>query len=501
MRSKTNLFPTNRREKRRFAGNGLTGSWTPFSLLIFFTNQTSWLGSRIGFETVELDLTRSLIAHSFRFSHRLNSWFSLMLARFSLAICFTFAAVSVPCVSALDVEASGKPASDSSLEPTTGEEAAVPDAPITTDADQPPVDELITPEQDAAIKAFVDAREKWGQTLLEMRSVSIRFSNNEDRSPAAKKQYGEIRDSARAQMNDTFLKAVDLFRLRKGDFETGSMLATTLEYRESFSLYEDSLEAAELLLETEMTFPFLYKIAARSAFLSGKYDKVLGFYTSFVELNGVEKLDRIDNLIAGSLESYPALWTRELEIRAAEAKADDLPRVLLQTSRGPVTLELFENQAPNTVANFIKLIEDGFYDGADFYQVIDDFIAMGGDPVGDGSGTSGRFIPDENNHPDARGFFRGAIGMAVMPDPSDKQKHIPNTGSSQFAIALMPIVRADESKTIFGRVIEGMDVVATFRRIDPTEKKEKSVQLPPDRIETAKVIRKRDHEYKVEYSK
>ena len=424
-----------------------------------------------------------------------------MALRISLAFCIILATVFASWAPAQERAAPPETASGSSSGQTPVPDAASPPAPKTSDAKQEQPDNPITPEQDVAIKNFITAREKWGKTLLEMRSLGIRFANEEDRSPGAKKRYGVVRDVARMQMNDTFQKAVELFRLRKGDFETGSMLATMLEYRESFAIYENSLEAAELLLETDVTFPFLYLIAARSAFLDGKYDRVIGYYKSFVELNGAEKLERVDNLIGGYLDAYPALWARELEIHDAEAKADDLPRVLLQTSRGPVTLELFENQAPNTVANFIKLVEDGFYDGADFYQVVDDFLAMGGDPVGDGTGTSGRFIPDENTHPDARGFFRGSIAMAVMPDPRDKQKHIPNTGSSQFAIALMPILRNDETKTIFGRVIEGMDVVATFRRIDPTEKKEKSVQLPPDRIETARVIRKRDHEYKVNYSK
>jgi len=428
-----------------------------------------------------------------------------MVLRISPAFSIIFAMVFASLAPAQEAAAPSATASESSPESSSGQtpapDAASPSASMPSDADQEQPEDPITPEQDVAIKNFIAAREKWSKRLLEMKSLGIRFANDEDRSPEAKKRYGEVRDAARTLMNETFQKAIELYRLRQGDFETGSMLATTLEYRESFGLYEDSLVAAVLLLESDLTFPFLYLIAARSAFLDGKNDRVMGYYKSFVELNGAEKLERVDNMIGGYLDTYPALWAREVEIRDAEAKADDLPRVLLQTSRGPVTLELFENQAPNTVANFIKLVEDGFYDGADFYQVVDDFLAMGGDPVGDGTGTSGRFIPDENTHPDARGFFRGSIAMAVMPDPRDKQKHIPNTGSSQFAIALMPILRVDETKTIFGRVIEGMDVVATFRRIDPTEKKEKSVQLPPDRIETARVIRKRDHEYKVNYSK
>lgn len=359
--------------------------------------------------------------------------------------------------------------------------------------------EPITPEQEIAIKEFIKARDAWSDTLVEMKSVGIRYSNDEDRTPEAKKQYYKLRDLSRQQMNEVFDRAKDLFLARKGDFESGSLLATMLEYREGSSIYENSLDAAEALLETDLTYPFLYKIAARSAFIDGKFDRVMKHYEAFVKINGPEKLDKVDNMIANVLPVYPDLWKRELELRELEAKADDLPRVLIETTRGPITIELFENEAPNTVANFINLVEDGYYDGADFYQVIDDFLALGGDPVGDGTSTTGKFIPDEHELPNARRFFRGSLVMAKMPNPQDKTTYVPNSASSQFAIALMPMIRLEPVQTVFGRIIDGMEVAATFRRIDPSEKKEKSIQMPPDRIITAKVIRKRNHKYEVKY--
>jgi cyclophilin family peptidyl-prolyl cis-trans isomerase len=224
-------------------------------------------------------------------------------------------------------------------------------------------------------------------------------------------------------------------------------------------------------------------------------------YKEFVELHTFEKLKDVDKMFGGMSAIYPQAREKELATLEAEAKADDLPRVLLETTRGPVTIELFENEAPNTVANFIQLVEDGYYDGADFYQVVDDFLALGGDPVGDGTGTSGRLIPDEHDRAGSRQLFRGYLLMAKVPDPADKGSFVPNSASSQFAIALVPMIREDRKQTVFGRVIEGMEVVCSFRRVDPAKKKEKVVQLPPDRIETAKVLRKRDHEYKVEYLK
>ncbi len=389
--------------------------------------------------------------------------------------------------------------SDVTAEPKSPQSANASSDVLAKDAN--PAAEPITPEQDAAIRAFVDAKVLWIDALVEMKSTAIKYSNGEEKTPAAKKHYGEVRDQVRTLMNQVFDRAVELFRLRKGDFESGQMMATMLEYRESNSIYENSYEAATLLLETEVAYPFIYKIAARSAFLDGQYDRVIPLYQSFVDVNGIDKLEDIDKMISNLLELYPPLWQAEQERREQEAAADDLPRVLLETSRGPVLLELFENQAPNTVANFIMLVEDGFYDGSDFYQVIDDFIAMGGDPDGDGTGTSGHFIADEYEKKDARKLFRGSLVMAKMPDPNDKTRQIPNTASSQFAISLMPFFRENDSQTVFGRVIEGMNVVCSFRRVDPSKKKEKQVVLPPDRIVTATVVRKRDHDYEVQYVK
>ena len=382
-------------------------------------------------------------------------------------------------------DASGKPLPVLVPEAAAGEPEVVP----------------ITPEQEGPIRAFIEARDQWADTLVAMKAASIRFSNKEGNADEHKKAYRELRDRARVEMNVTFDRAMDLLRVRKEDFEAGAMIATMLDYRASNSLYENSYEAAEMMLEAGVTYPFLYLIAARTALLEGKYDQVMKHYNALVELHGVEKLEDVDKMVASIVEVYPKFWDAEKKLLEAEAKADDLPRVLLETSRGPVTVELFENEAPNTVANFIKLVEDGYYDGADFYQVVDDFLAMGGDPVGDGTSTSGHFIPDEHDHPQARQLFRGYLVMAKVPDPRDSKTYVANSASSQFAIALMPMIRENRPQTVFGRVIEGMDVVASFRRVDPTEKKEKSVQLPPDRIETAKVLRKRDHEYKVEYVK
>ena len=112
------------------------------------------------------------------------------------------------------------------------------------------------------------------------------------------------------------------------------------------------------------------------------------------------------------MDDTKAGWAKEKKIREAEAKADDLPRVLMKTSAGDIEIELFENEAPNTVLNFITLVDKGFYNGLKFHRVLPGFMAQGGDPKGDGTGGPGYTIPCECYRPDHRLHFRGSLSMA-----------------------------------------------------------------------------------------
>ncbi len=177
----------------------------------------------------------------------------------------------------------------------------------------------------------------------------------------------------------------------------------------------------------------------------------------------------------------------ELVIRQREAKADDLPRVELDTSQGKIVLELFENQAPNTVANFISLVESKYYDGLKFHRVMDGFMAQGGCPKGDGSGGPGYNINCECAIPEARRHFTGSLAMAHGG---------PNTGGSQFYMAFSQIETKvlDGKHTVFGRVIDGLDVLDKLTRTRDAN----DIPIPDtvaDTIKTATVVRKREHEY------
>jgi cyclophilin family peptidyl-prolyl cis-trans isomerase len=127
----------------------------------------------------------------------------------------------------------------------------------------------------------------------------------------------------------------------------------------------------------------------------------------------------------------------------------------LQTSHGPIAIELFDGDAPKTVENFRKLAGDGFYDGVIFHRVIPDFMIQGGDPTGTGSGGPGYSFEDEfNDHAVAR----GALAMANAG---------PNTNGSQFFIVTADACPwLDGKHTVFGQVTDGMDVVDAISQVE-----------------------------------
>jgi peptidylprolyl isomerase len=128
-------------------------------------------------------------------------------------------------------------------------------------------------------------------------------------------------------------------------------------------------------------------------------------------------------------------------------------KVLLSTNMGDITIQLYDDM-PVTAGNFRKLVEKGFYDGTIFHRIIDGFMLQGGDPTGTGRGGPGYAIKDEfTNHNENE---RGTISMANAG---------PNTGGSQFFINLVDNNYLDKAHPVFGKVIEGMDVVDKIGKV------------------------------------
>ena len=150
------------------------------------------------------------------------------------------------------------------------------------------------------------------------------------------------------------------------------------------------------------------------------------------------------------------------------------PVVTLKTSFGDVRLEIFEDKAPKTAANFLKLVREGFYNGLTFHRVIPGFMIQGGCPDGDGTGGPGYSIPDEF-HPLLRHTSPGIVSMANAG---------PNTGGSQFFITVAATPWLDGKHAIFGKVVGGQDVVD---RIVASPRDRSDRPTSTVRIETATV--------------
>ncbi|MGD0089845.1 MAG: peptidylprolyl isomerase [Planctomycetota bacterium] len=159
------------------------------------------------------------------------------------------------------------------------------------------------------------------------------------------------------------------------------------------------------------------------------------------------------------------------------------PIVALITSEGRIELELFEDDTPDTVYNFISLIEKKFYDGTKFHRLVKDFMIQGGDPQGTGNGGPGYRFPDEIN-PATNRLNKYSLAMANSG---------PNTNGSQFFIMTGSAPRPDLERlhTVFGKVIGGMDVV------DRLNLKPVVGETPKEEIKlvAAEVITKRKHKY------
>jgi len=246
------------------------------------------------------------------------------------------------------------------------------------------------------------------------------------------------------------------------------------------------------LIEAGNKHPMVLNLTGASLFCEHQFDeakKVLQMAAKDQSPDGQGIFREIGEKFLADCDEYTAMWEKEQAIRQKEEAAPaekQNPHVLLTTTKGDVEIELFEDQAPNTVANFISLVEQGKYDNTGFHRVLPNFMAQGGDPKtleepieDDGTGGPGYTIKCEWPRKDARMHFSGTLSMAHAGQ---------DTGGSQFFITYVPTSHLNHKHTVFGRVVKGLDVAKQFEQGQP-------VGPTMDRIKTAKVLNKRDHEY------
>ena len=185
----------------------------------------------------------------------------------------------------------------------------------------------------------------------------------------------------------------------------------------------------------------------------------------------------------------PLAYTQEKNAKMPTTKSEPNPVIRIMTSKGDMKVELYEDQCPNTVANIISLAEAGFYRGHTFHRVIPCFIAQGGCPFSregsigtPGTGDPGYRFADEFSK-DLRHVGRGVLSMANSG---------PNTNGSQFFITFTDTPWLDGHHAVFGKVIEGMEVLDALEKIGS-----ESGRCRERVTFNIEVVSKRNHEYKV----
>ncbi|MFO0902176.1 MAG: peptidylprolyl isomerase [Pirellulales bacterium] len=358
-------------------------------------------------------------------------------------------------------------------------DAAKPETPAPADA---PAAVAAPAGNEEAIKAFDAKLAEWKAVVKALRDLKIRYQTApEGETESLKKQWDEqtakgekllpeLRDTGKAAYlaapNANLQLTRFLVRLLADDIE-----------RDDF---EPAWDLAQALVDNECEVNEVYQLAGAAAFALNQFDKAEELFKK------AEETGTLNNEIAkkffGALPECKATWPAEEAARKADAEKDDLPRVKFTTPKGEIVVELFENEAPETVGNFISLVESKFYDGLTFHRVLANFMAQGGCPQGTGTGDAGYKIFCECYKDNHRNHFRGTLSMAHAGK---------DTGGSQFFLTFVPTTHLNGRHTAFGRVISGMDVLAKLQRIDPDNPNKPA----PDKILKAEVIRKRDHKY------
>lgn len=350
-------------------------------------------------------------------------------------------------------------------------------------------------ERPASTKAEFDKLfGEWKTILGELRDMRTEYRKTPaEKRPAMEQRYDElVRKGSELQPRLTAAAEAAFREDPKGAKDAGEYLLTVLLFHCQSDDYEAALKVAKLLVDNQYEAPMVHGWAGLAAFFTADFDTAEKEIKLAQDNNDFERMGgdfaNLGPMMLKELPFYKQAWQKEQQLRAAEAKADDLPRVLLKTSKGDIEVELLENEAPNAVANFISLVEKRFYDGTPFHRVLPMFMAQGGDPTGTGKGGPGYTIPCECHQPGFRVHFRGSLSMAHAGR---------DTGGSQFFLTFRPTRHLDGQHTVFGRVIKGMEVLAKLQRRDPD-----NPQGPePDKIVEAKVLRKRSHPYEPKKSK
>lgn len=335
----------------------------------------------------------------------------------------------------------------------------------------------------AADAKFTAALTQWKDILKQLRDLRTQYLTATDEQAAQIRDRWNVLIGEGEQLIPLLRKTgLQAYTAAPGqDRELERFLLKVVSDDIKHDRYEPAAELSAGLIAAGCEVKPLRDEAGLAAFATNQYEAA-ETYLNEAQQAGVISQKGLE--ILSVISDYKQFWATEQQIREQEAQANDLPRVKMTTTDGDIIIELFENEAPDTVGNFISLVEKGFYDNLTFHRVLEGFMAQGGCPLGTGTGGPGYNIYCECYGPNHRKHFRGSLSMAHAGR---------DTGGSQFFLTFVPTPHLNGKHTVFGRVIEGLDLLEKIQRIDPSSS---DGQAKPDKILKAEVIRKREHEYK-----
>ena len=337
-----------------------------------------------------------------------------------------------------------------------------------------------TPE----IKAFLDAKSAVDQLNKEIEAIFAKAKNlTRNDVEEIQKLQAEFNEKYKKQSSQivTLQKtAVAALKSAPKSSTIGKVVLDLAIGEIQNDQYPAAYDMLSTLMKNENPVVGINDAAVMAAFGMNDFVAAKKHLAAVIENKEPQRLS--GRFTAEDLDKHIANWKVEAAVRAAEAASNDLPRVKMETSEGDIVIELFENEAPQAVGNFVSLVEKKYYDGLIFHRVLPGFMAQGGCPDGRGTGGPGYNIYCECQKDGYRKHFAGTLSMAHAGK---------DTGGSQFFLTFLPTPHLDGRHTAFGRVIEGMDVLSSLKRVNP----QRPSGVEPSKIKKATVIRKRNHPY------
>ena len=352
-------------------------------------------------------------------------------------------------------------------------------------ATTPPALDVPDVASQPARAAYDKAFEEWKTELKDLRTLKVQFqSAPEADHPKLTEQWEGLMAKGEGLLDKLQAAGIKAYEESPNtDPQLGRFLVKLAADHIDHDRYTDAKAITDPMIANECPDRTIYNTAAIAAYVLNDFEKAEEYFKVAKDAGTLTDYGRE---LEGTVAEHKDLWTAEQKLREAEAAKNDLPRVKLETTKGDIVIELFEDQAPDTVGNFISLVEGkdgkGFYDGLSFHRVLKNFMAQGGDPKGDGTGGPGYTIFCECYKDDYRRHFAGTLSMAHAGR---------DTGGSQFFLTFRPTPHLNGRHTAFGRVVEGMDVLPKLTRRSPDD----PAAPAPDKIVKATVVRKRDHAY------